>query len=39
VRNAAPCSPDGRDGLLALLLADAAAKSVAEKRTIDVATG
>ena len=38
VRNAAPCSPDGRDGLLALLLADAAALSVAESRTIDVAT-
>ncbi|MDH3715398.1 MAG: inositol 2-dehydrogenase [Gammaproteobacteria bacterium] len=39
VRNATPCSPDGRDGLLALLLADAAARSVAEGRTIDVATG
>jgi len=38
IRSASPCSPDGRDGLLALLLADAAAQSVAEKRTVEVDT-
>jgi myo-inositol 2-dehydrogenase/D-chiro-inositol 1-dehydrogenase len=32
-----PASPSGRDGLLALALADAAVRSVAERRTVDVA--